>query len=204
MNQNLWQFFLEFRETGGFVILPLAVVSVLLWYGLTYRFLLLRNSRFSARDLVTKAAVDGFTPQSPVEQVAHRGLGLCRRSGSKEALRSLLNEQLITARLQLARYRTEVHALVAIAPLLGLLGTVDGMIETFDSLGDMVLFSQSGGIAGGISKALITTQVGLVISIPGLLLGRMIDRREKRLLRDLYQVRDLICTSSRSFDQGKV
>ena len=198
MKQDLWQLFVGYQEMGGFVILPLLVVSVLLWYGLSYRFLSLRKSRFNARELVKAVTEEGFIPRSPVEQVALQGLGIYRNGDSREALRSQLNEKLIAARLQLSRYRTEIHALVAIAPLLGLLGTVDGMIETFNSLGDMALFSQSGGIAGGISKALITTQVGLLISIPGLLLGRVIDRREKSLLRDLYQVRDLICTSNRS------
>ncbi|MDZ7829411.1 MAG: MotA/TolQ/ExbB proton channel family protein [Halofilum sp. (in: g-proteobacteria)] len=42
------------------------------------------------------------------------------------------------------------------------------MIETFESLGDMSLFSQSGGIAGGISQALFTTQLGLAVAIPGM------------------------------------
>ena len=50
------------------------------------------------------------------------------------------------------------------------------MIETFSALGDMALFTQSGGIAGGISQALLTTQMGLVVAIPGLLVGRILGR----------------------------
>ena len=62
----------------------------------------------------------------------------------------------------------------------------------------MALFSQSGGIAGGISKALFTTQMGLAISIPGLLLGRMIERKEQNIKRELDQIRDLVCASTHS------
>lgn len=207
---DLWQLFHEYRETGGFVIVPLLLVSMLLWYALTHRLLNVRGSRHTPRQLIDKANTLGFEPQSPVEQVAVNALAISRQCESRDQLRSHLNEQLVAARLQLGNYRTVVHTLVAVAPLLGLLGTVDGMIETFDSLGDMVLFSQSGGIAGGISKALITTQIGLVISIPGLLLGRVIDRKEKRVLKDFYQVRDLICMShgsllnQRSLNQNRV
>ena len=79
-----------------------------------------------------------------------------------------------------------------IAPLLGLLGTVMGMIETFDSLSDMALFSSSGGIAGGISQALITTQIGLVIAIPGLLFERHFTSKRESFLEELTELKGLI------------
>jgi len=82
---------------------------------------------------------------------------------------------------EIARYRRMIRTLYGIAPLLGLLGTVNGMIETFASLTAMQLFAQSGGVAGGISEALITTQMGLFVAIPGLIVGRLLDRREDRL-----------------------
>ncbi len=71
------------------------------------------------------------------------------------------------------------QSLLTIAPLLGLLGTVNGMIETFSSLGTMSLHTQSGGIAGGISQALISTQMGLVVTIPALLFYRYTLRLEE-------------------------
>ena len=82
--------------------------------------------------------------------------------------------------------------MVAIAPLLGLLGTVAGMIETFDSLGDMSLFSQSGGIAGGIATALFTTQMGLVVAVPGVIAKALLDRRQYQIEMDLAQIKDLL------------
>jgi biopolymer transport protein ExbB len=70
-----------------------------------------------------------------------------------------------------------IKSLLVIAPLLGLLGTVSGMIETFDSMAEMQMYSQSGGIAAGISQALLTTQFGLIISAPGLLFSRFIESK---------------------------
>lgn len=82
---------------------------------------------------------------------------------------------------QKIKYTSLIKSLLMIAPLLGLLGTVSGMIETFDSMGDMQLYSQDGGIAAGISKALFTTQMGLVISAPGLLFSKFIETRLAKL-----------------------
>ena len=81
----------------------------------------------------------------------------------------------------LGAYRLVIRSIVLVAPLAGLLGTVTGMIETFDALAEMAMFTQSGGIAGGISEALITTQMGLAVAIPGLVAGRLLDRRERTL-----------------------
>lgn len=87
-------------------------------------------------------------------------------------------------------------ALIAnIAPMLGLLGTVTGMIETFDSLGDMSLFSQSGGIAGGISQALFTTQMGLAVAIPGLIVNGALNRKAQEMQLELAQMKDFLCTA---------
>jgi len=68
------------------------------------------------------------------------------------------------------------------------------MIETFDSLGDMSLYSQSGGIAGGISQALFTTQMGLAVSIPGLVVNGILHRRQKDIELELAQIKDILCT----------
>ena len=70
------------------------------------------------------------------------------------------------------------------------------MIETFDSLGDMTLFSQSGGIAGGIAVALFTTQMGLIVAVPGVILKTILDRREKQIQHDLAQIKDILCSEA--------
>jgi biopolymer transport protein ExbB len=74
-----------------------------------------------------------------------------------------------------------IRTLVVVAPLLGLLGTVSGMVETFSALaGDP---DAGASVAGGISEALVTTQFGLILAIPGTLVGRWLDRQADRILQ---------------------
>ena len=93
---------------------------------------------------------------------------------------------------ELKKGRVIIMGIVMIAPLVGLLGTVTGMIETFDSLGEMSLFSQSGGIAGGISQALFSTQMGLCVAIPGVVVGRILDRKQRQAEEKLDQIKVLL------------
>lgn len=74
--------------------------------------------------------------------------------------------------------------LASVAPLLGLLGTVQGMIENFSV---MALFgaSDSSQLTAGISKALVTTQAGLLVAIPGLLTGGVLYRKASKLRNTL-------------------
>ena len=99
---------------------------------------------------------------------------------------------------RLNTYRILVRNIVILAPLAGLLGTVAGMIETFDALGDQALFASSGGVAGGISQALLTTQMGLVVAVPGLVVGRLLDRRQRRIEGDLLQLREWVSQQERT------
>jgi biopolymer transport protein ExbB len=79
---------------------------------------------------------------------------------------------------------------------------VIGMIETFDSLGDMSLFSQSGGIAGGISQALITTQMGLAVAIPGMIVNGVLQRKQKSIDLELAQLKDILCAQYQDASGG--
>ena len=71
---------------------------------------------------------------------------------------------------------------------------VEGDGRVTRALADMALFSQSGGIAGGISQALITTQMGLAIAIPGLIAGRILERKQALLLEELDELKALVAT----------
>lgn len=151
-----------FDKTGS-VALPLLLVGILLWYGLGYRAAVLLS--FDRRRL----------------QEDLRG-----------RTRARVEEALFPHREDIARFSVMNDSLVGLAPLLGLLGTVTGMIETFDAIGDSVLLSATGGgIAGGISEALFSTQVGLMIAVPGLLIGRLLDRRREELELELERVLSL-------------
>lgn len=192
---------IEYYEMGGFVMPPLILISILLWYALVYRALNIRSSQQNPRDLVRRARKGKrkfMALKSTTADAAKFAMQTARNNESTVLVKALIEEEFASIKDGLAEYKTLVRSLVAVAPLLGLLGTVDGMIETFNSLGDMALFSASGGIAGGISKALFTTQMGLAISIPGLLIGRIIERKERNVCRELDQIRDLVVANAKT------
>ena len=81
------------------------------------------------------------------------------------------------------RHGAPLHALATVATLLGLLGTVAGMVETFDAMQTSTFHvGAERSMAGGISVALTSTQLGLVVGIPGLVAARLLDRLARRRL----------------------
>lgn len=178
--------------SGGFVMPVLVVCAVVLWHAIGARWALLqRGSRKNVRVLIKRYA-DGRAkaPDGIVDQAIVRGMQVCAQPRAN--LRRYLDEAFGDFDGQLKQHATVITAVVSIAPLLGLLGTVAGMIETFRSLGDMSLFSQGGGIAAGISTALFTTQMGLVVAVPGVIVKFFLDRRQQQLELDLAQIKDLL------------
>ena len=191
-----------YLASGGYVMPPLVIVTLVLWYALGARWALLqRGSQKNVRVLLRKyAAGRGKAPDGIVDQAIVRGLSL--REQGRDHLRRYLDDAFAEFETNIKRYATTVTTMVAIAPLLGLLGTVAGMIETFDSLGDMSLFSQSGGIAGGIATALFTTQMGLVVAVPGVICKALLDRRQQQIEVDLAQIKDLLTSNTLPESEG--
>ena len=101
------------------------------------------------------------------------------RTGNPGFDRRTLEACSMIIRPRLTRFISVIAVLAAVSPLFGLLGTVTGMITTFDVI---TLFGTGNAraMAGGISEALVTTQSGLMVSIPGLLMGVMLHRRALR------------------------
>ena len=113
----------------------------------------------------------------PAVRVLTAGLG-CRHK-DRETMENALQEAILKEVPPMERFLSTLGMLAAIAPLLGLLGTVTGMIDTFHVItrhgtGDPRMMS------GGISEALVTTMLGLSVAIPMMLahtlLGRAVDK----------------------------
>lgn len=183
-----------YMEVGGWVMPPLIAATVLLWFGIGYRIAVLgRQPRRSVRSLIRRyARTPPRAPRSVVEKAVVQALDVAR-SGPGH-LRRFLDDALAEHKRDIRRFGRLINTIVAVAPILGLLGTVIGMIETFESLGDMSLFSQSGGIARGISQALFTTQLGLAVAIPGLVVNGVLDKRQKMVDMELAQIKDILCS----------
>lgn len=156
----------ERLEQGGavgkvifFFILPLGLI--LSFYKIITLFLMGNNMRSTAK---TKTAGTG-NPLARVFEAYE-----AHRNDDIETLELKLDEQILGEAPKIERFNDIIKVLAAVAPLVGLLGTVVGMIVVFTAItnygtGDPKI------MAGGISQALVTTVLGLVAAIPLLLLG---------------------------------
>ncbi|MGK0362872.1 MAG: biopolymer transport protein ExbB [Bradymonadia bacterium] len=96
------------------------------------------------------------------------------RSGvQRDVMESLVAERLVGEERRLDRFGAPILIIAAVAPLLGLLGTVTGMISTFDVITEFGTGNPK-LLSGGISEALITTELGLIVAIPALMLGNLL------------------------------
>lgn len=120
-------------------------------------------------------------PLGRVLKVYHANKGV-----DTETLELKLGEAIIKETPRLQRFLLFLKIIAVVAPLMGLLGTVTGMIQTFQAItlfgtGDPTL------MAGGISQALVTTVLGLVVAIPIVLLHTVVSGRSKRILHILNE-----------------
>ncbi len=190
--QSVLEAVLSYIESGGFVMPPLVVATLLLWFMIGFRMLTLqRGTGRPVRQLLDDVrAGRRRRARGIIDRAAIQGVAIVERHPEHRA--RVLDEAFFPYYEDLKKGRILILGIVAISPLLGLLGTVTGMIETFESLGDMTLFAQSGGIAGGIAQALFTTQLGLSVAIPGVIVGRLLDRRQRRCEEELDQIKALL------------
>jgi len=120
----------------------------------------------------------------PVCNVLKAGLGA--RAEERETLESVLQEAILKELPRLERFLPALNIMGAVAPLLGLLGTVTGMISTFHVItlygtGDPRMMS------GGISEALVTTMLGLAVAIPIMLVHTFLSRRVEHIVGDMEE-----------------
>jgi biopolymer transport protein ExbB len=189
--------FAQFIAKGGFVMWPLVGVSLILWTQIGLRFFVLRRGYVgTAIDYVNQLKGElGKSAPSMIARTIKSAAELLQRND--KAITKELDVVILEGQHDLSSYRYSIRSLSRVAPLLGLLGTVSGMIHTFESMHGYVGFQTDVSVAGGISEALVSTQMGLIVAIPGLLLGRLLDRREVVLQQELLQAREHIIQTGR-------
>ena len=179
---------LKLVAEGGFVMPPLVFCTALLWYGLGWRMLTIRRGSQRPLRLLVADRVAGRLKRA-------RGIvdgAVLAAVDARPQHHHDLVPVLAPFREEMDGHASMVRSVVMVAPLLGLLGTVSGMIETFASLGDGALYSRSGGIAGGISEALLTTQMGLCVAVPGIVAGRLLERKQGHFTEELDELAELL------------
>ena len=112
--------------------------------------------------------------------------GLDKRGGGGEEMEAAVDEAVLKELPRLERFLPTLSILAVISPLLGLLGTVTGMINTFQVI---TRFGASDPrlMAGGISEALITTQMGLAVAMPIIIIHHLLERRVDKIVGDMEE-----------------
>lgn len=175
----------DYFSAGGPVMLPLVLVSLVMWLLIADRALFF--ARLHRKNMTAREARDHVREARMPDPDRFRGVVsllvsefLSRRGENHDLDRFILDEAMLKVSRSLNDYLAVVGVLAAIAPLLGLLGTVTGMITTFDVLA-VFGTGNAKAMAGGISEALITTQTGLLVAIPGLYMKGFLNRRAQNL-----------------------
>jgi biopolymer transport protein ExbB len=155
----------SFLDSGGWVLWSILLATVLLWT------LMLERLWFLARVF-------------PGEAQGYQQAWLGRSERRSLAARHIRGAWLSQAQQRLNRYLPMVRVLIALCPLLGLLGTVSGMIQVFD----VMALSGNGNpraMAAGVSRATVPTMAGMVIAISGLFCLARLDQQSRRALQRL-------------------
>ena len=180
-------------QSGGWLMAPILLCSVAaLAIGIErawalHRSRVLPSGMLAAAQARLRDRGDGARPgeleaSSPLGQVLAAGIARARRGRS--LMKEAMTEAIAAVSHDLERHLTALGIIASIAPLLGLLGTVVGMIQVFSAL----MLDGAGrpeALAGGISEALITTAAGLTVAIPSLMAHRFFLRRVDDLVVEL-------------------
>ena len=172
---------LELMKAGGLLMWPLLLCSIISLAIIAERFWSLQTKRIAPRNLVTQVwqwqksgeldtrRMQQLRAGSPLGRIL--AAGLVNRGHDREVMKESIEEVGRHVVHELERFLNTLGTIAAITPLLGLLGTVIGMIKVFT-----VITSQGVGdpsvLAGGISVALLTTAAGLTVAIPTLMFYR--------------------------------
>jgi biopolymer transport protein ExbB/TolQ len=196
----LYQILLYYAESGGIInILLFGVCFVVVYLGTGKAMQIRRNQRAA---LQWRAAINGPSASGPpVDTVygamARAGLGACDRKGtlSPTQSRNVFREILLKYVPDFESGFDTIAACVAAAPLLGLLGTVAGMMKTFRIIMEFGI-GNPGLLSQGISMALVTTQAGLVVAFPCLLFHNYLNNRKEDLIKQVLADGEWIISSA--------
>lgn len=186
----------ELIKAGGWLMLPLIVASVLALAISLERLWTLRMARVAPPDLLARvwkwikanqldaSKLKELREDSPLGEIL--AAGLLNSKHGREIMKESIEEAGSHVVHDLEKYLSLLGTLAVISPLLGLLGTVLGIIESFLTVTSTGI-SDPTMLAGGISKALITTAGGLVVAIPAMIMHRYLTRHVTTLSIEMEQ-----------------
>lgn len=186
----------DLLTVGGWIMLPIAICSLAAMGIIIERFWALKRERILPKHLV--AQVWTWIKNGQFDKTKMRDLknsselgevltaGLLNHQYGRESMKASINEAGRAVVVRLERFLNTLGSIALVAPLLGLLGTVIGMIKVFTMMRIEGL-GNADALAGGISEALVTTAAGMAVAIPTLVLHRHFIRRVEELVTDMEQ-----------------
>ena len=190
---------IDYLTAGGWFMLPLLICSVLLISIVIERIWFLQKRLVSPegllRTFINHSKDQSITIQQQDSYIESSSLGelLVTAYRFKDKPRNIVEDKVVEAssnvRMKLERNLNMLGIIASISPLLGLLGTVVGMITVFANINLVDGSSNSDLLASGISEALITTAFGLLVAVPGLIFYKYFSARVN--LHMLYMQNEL-------------
>lgn len=191
---NLFDIFLK----GGLIMWPILLSSIIGLAVSIDRFLMLRKAKINVpafmvriRGYIKKKDISGaisycMEEKSPVANIVRKGLKKYKYGHDrvKDAIENAGSQEIS----KLEKGLSVLASVAGIAPLLGFLGTVTGMIQAFMTIEDLAGAANPSDLAGGIWEALITTAFGLIIGIPALALYNYFLSSVKKLVGEMETV----------------
>ena len=183
-------------QSGGWMMLPILICSVVALAIVVERFWTLRPSKLAPADtvpqvqtllkrgLLNEGNLVKLRDSSPLGRILATGLANARHG--RDIMKESIQESATGVVHELEKFLSTLGSIAAITPLLGLLGTVVGMIDVFAA----IMIHGTGDaaqLAGGISQALLTTAAGLVVAIPAIFFHRFFVRRVEEITVELEQ-----------------
>ncbi len=187
---------LELLTAGGWLMVPILLCSVVAVGICIERLVALNRKKIAPPHLLatvwqqlknesmSEEGLKKLRQSSPLGNILAAGLSNARQG--REVMKESIQEAGSHVVHEMERYLDTLGTIAAITPLLGLLGTVMGMIKVFAS----IMAEGTGNasvLAGGISEALITTAAGLVVAIPALAMHRFFQRHIDTIVVELEQ-----------------
>lgn len=173
---NIGGTFMKYMHQGGWIMWVLLVASIIALAITIERWLVLRKAKINVNEFLAKLRKALIVNKSIRDAIKiceqYRGplasimkAGLLRYGQPKDDISKTIETAALHEMGRLERRLAFLASVANVAPLLGFLGTVTGMIRSFDALAEQGL-SNPGAVASGISEALLTTAAGLIVAIP--------------------------------------
>ena len=191
---------LQLLVRGGYLMVPLVICSILALAIIIEKFIVLkiienRSRRFAQK---TRSTINGHADNkvekvlalcemtsSPLSRILKTGIE--KKDKGREEIKETLEDAGSLEVPYLEKHLKILGTIVTVAPLIGLLGTVTGMIRAFDVVA-LRGVGEPGALAGGIAEALLTTALGLTIAIPSLVFYNYFMHRTDKIVGEFEKL----------------